>query len=162
MKQLLCLPCRLFHWSPGWLENPTTSGTSNFRSAVQCRAANVMNAARSDGSEPGGAMCRKCTVAEETKPPVDAVAWRIRILGVEKGWCSWSRRRAIMRPLFYLKPFLLLKRLFVCLGGVAGLYNKTWVFLLIDLYIVINPLFFFDFFYHPVSFTLLVFIHSFY
>lgn len=69
-----------------------------------------------------------------------------------------------MRPLFYLKPFLLLKRLFVCLGGVAGLYNKTRVFLLIDLYIVINPLFFFDlsFIFHPVSFTLLVFIHSFY
>ncbi|KAJ5410228.1 uncharacterized protein N7487_004587 [Penicillium crustosum] len=45
-----------------------------------------MDAARSDGSEPGGAMCRKCTVAEETKPPVDAVAWRI----------FWKNRERVM------------------------------------------------------------------
>ena len=69
-----------------------------------------------------------------------------------------------MRPLFYLKPFSLLKRLFVYLGGVAGLYNETRVFLLIDLYIVIDSLFFFalSFIFHPLSFTLPVFIHSFY
>lgn len=62
------------------------------------------------------------------------------------------------------QAFFIMEAVIVSPGGISGLYNKTRVILLIYLYIVISTLFFFglSFIFHPLSFTLLVFIHSFY
>ncbi|KAJ5129854.1 uncharacterized protein N7515_005893 [Penicillium bovifimosum] len=60
-----------------------SSRPTKTQSIVQWRTASFNNAARCQTSEPRGMITRKCTVAEETKPPVDASGRVGHISGTE-------------------------------------------------------------------------------